>query len=434
MKTRWLALCGLAVLALVFAGCENKEAPTGAAGTAGATNNEAVTVTIGMGENGFLTEEEFDRYITSPVRKKTPWITVQPIIYGEGANLPQLVAAGQTPDMVIHHNIGGMDKYIELGLTYPLTEMIKKHNMNLARFEPEVIAEVKASSRMDELMAIPYTRHFSVLYYNKDIFDKFGVPYPKDGMTWDDAYDLAIKVTRREDNVQYRGLETNVIQRPASQLTLPYVDAQTNKAVINTDQWKKVLEMMVKIHLIPGNEQVIANAKANDLFVKDRTLAMFTTNNILFTAHLDTATNLNWDMASLPTWKEAPGLGFRLDQHMLSITATSKNKDADFLVISTVTSDEVQTDLTRQGRLSILQDPKIKDAFGADLAFLKGKNMKAIFATKPAKAYVPTVYDDFGLLNTAMKDVVAKKKDVNTALREAEDKLNQKIKEQMAAQ
>jgi multiple sugar transport system substrate-binding protein len=139
-------------------------------------------------------------------------------------------------------------------------------------------------------------------------------------------------------------------------------------------------------------------------------------------------------MASLPTWKEAPGLGFRLDQHMLSITATSKNKDADFQVISTVTSDEVQTDLTRQGRLSILQDPKIKDAFGADLAFLKGKNMKAIFATKPAKAYVPTPYDDFGLLNTAMKDVVAKKKDVNTALREAEDKLNQKIKEQMAAQ
>jgi multiple sugar transport system substrate-binding protein len=432
MKTKWLVVCGMAALALVFAGCEN--ASTGSTGASGAVNNEPAAVTIGMGENGFLTGAEFDRYITSPVRKKYPWITVQPTIYGKGANLPQLVAAGQTPDMVIHHNIGGMDKYLELGLAYPLTEMIKKHNMNLARFEPEVIAEVKASSRMDELIGIPYTRHFNALYYNKDIFDKFGVAYPKDGMTWDDAYELAKKVTRKEDNVQYRGLEPNVIQRPASQLSLPYVDAKTNKAVINTDQWKKVLEMMIKIHLIPGNEQILANANAHDLFVRERTLAMVTTNNILFTAHLDTATNLNWDMVSLPTWKEAPGLGFRLDQHMLSITSTSKNKDADFLVVSTVTSDEVQTDLTRQGRLSILQDPKIKEAFGADLQFIKGKNMKAIFAIKPAKAYVPTPYDDFGLLNTAMKDVVAKKKDINTALREAEDKLNQKIKEQMEAQ
>jgi ABC-type glycerol-3-phosphate transport system substrate-binding protein len=34
------------------------------------------------------------------------------------------------------------------------------------------------------LVGIPFTQQFSALYYNKDIFDKFGVSYPKDGMTW----------------------------------------------------------------------------------------------------------------------------------------------------------------------------------------------------------------------------------------------------------
>ncbi|NOU90117.1 extracellular solute-binding protein [Paenibacillus sp. LMG 31460] len=44
-----------------------------------------------------------------------------------------------------------------------------------------------------------------VLYYNKDIFDKFGISYPRNGMTWDEVYDLAKKLNRTEDGISYRG-------------------------------------------------------------------------------------------------------------------------------------------------------------------------------------------------------------------------------------
>ena len=41
------------------------------------------------------------------------------------------------------------------------------------------------------------TKDYSPLaiYYNKDLFDKAGVPYPKDGWTWEDFQDTAVKLT-----------------------------------------------------------------------------------------------------------------------------------------------------------------------------------------------------------------------------------------------
>ena len=393
--------------------------------------HDPVTVTVGI-PNSFLKVEEFNRYITEPVKKKYPWITVQQVTFEKGSSLTELVSAGKTPDIVIHHNLGGMQEYFDMELTYSLSELIQKHKMDLSKFEPEALDAIKAAAQRDDLVGIPYTRHFPALYYNKDIFDKFGVSYPKDGMTWDQVYELAKKVTRKEDNVQFRGLEPNVTERPASQLSLPYVDPKTHKALINTDPWKRVLEFMVKIHQIPGNQQITFHKDANSLFVKDRTLAMLTTNNILFDGNLHLNPDLNWDMVSYPTWPEAPGIGFRNDEHLMMITNTSKNKDAAFMVISTVVSDEVQTDLIKQGRLSILKDKKIRDAFGANLDFIKGKNMQAIYKTIPAKSFTPTKYDVTGMnaINDALKDVVTNGKDVNTALRQAEEKLNQKIEQQ----
>ncbi|MEF3306733.1 ABC transporter substrate-binding protein [Paenibacillus sp. GYB003] len=424
---RGIAWLSVVMLAGFIAGCAKPANPGAGEPGAAVASEKRDPVTISF-SNGFLTDEDFDRYITQPVQKKYPWITIQK---SNGKGLTERVGAGDTPDIVVHHNIGGMQTYLDLNLTYPLTEMIKKHRMDLNRFEPEALDAVKAATQMDELVGLPYTRHFSALYYNKDIFDKFAVPYPKDGITWDEAYELAKKLTRMEGGVQYRGLEPNVTERPASQLSLPYVDPTTKKALVNTESWKKVLGFMAKIRQIPGNDQITYHGGANDVFVKEQRLAMLASNNILFEGNLYKYPDFNWDMVTYPTWPEAPGIALRNDQHMMSIAGTSKHKDEAFLVIATVTSDEVQMSISRQGKLSILKDQSIRDAFGADLDFAKGKNLQAIYKTKPAKSFVPTKYDSIGMgaINDALKDVVSGGKDLNTVLREAEEKINLKIAE-----
>lgn len=55
------------------------------------------------------------------------------------------------------------------------------------------------------------------LFYNKDIFDKFGVAYPKNGMIYEETLDLdlARRVTRSDGGVQYLGFYTGGADRMA---------------------------------------------------------------------------------------------------------------------------------------------------------------------------------------------------------------------------
>ena len=42
----------------------------------------------------------------------------------------------------------------------------------------------------------PLSLQINVLFYNKNIFDGFGVSYPQDAMTWDEFIETAKRVTR----------------------------------------------------------------------------------------------------------------------------------------------------------------------------------------------------------------------------------------------
>jgi multiple sugar transport system substrate-binding protein len=53
----------------------------------------------------------------------------------------------------------------------------------------------------DKLWAVPSGVSVMVLYYNKDLFDRYGVPYPEPGWTWDDFLDAARAIRDPVDNI-----------------------------------------------------------------------------------------------------------------------------------------------------------------------------------------------------------------------------------------
>lgn len=56
----------------------------------------------------------------------------------------------------------------------------------------------------NEIVGLPSRTDYYVLYYNKDIFDEAGVPYPSNDMTWQEFEETAKKVTTGEGaNKQY---------------------------------------------------------------------------------------------------------------------------------------------------------------------------------------------------------------------------------------
>lgn len=423
----------LLIAASLLAGCSGSQsaAPNGKeqekqVGNKKQEEHQPVTISVGV---RYLSDDEVKRYIIDPVKLKYPWITVKAESY-KPENLPNIVAAGEVPDIFITNNVSGLPAFENLKLLASIDDLIKTQGMDLSRFEPEALAAVKMAVGKDYLIGIPYTRNFSALYYNKNIFNKFGVAYPKDGMTWSEYAELAKRVTRNDGGIQYRGLEPNVPKRVGAQLSLPLVDPKTNRAALNTEQWKKVLTQMRDIYKIPGNEKMAFQGDGEKLFYKEQSLAMFADVNLLTKAELNQNPEF-WDIASFPVWPEAPRAGMGIDEHLMLLASTSKHREDAFRVMSAVVSDEVQLDMNKQAKLGVMKDAKFKTAFGENAPFLKGKNVQAIFKTDVAKPYVPTLYDTIatGEIQNQLVLMVETGKDVNSAVRDAEEAVNKKIQE-----
>lgn len=425
MKNRWIT-AGMALVLLSACsgnnGSANKNDPA-----APPTNEPPKPVTLNVFTDASVTidmEQEL-------LQKKFPHITLNVIKNGKDTRIENVVASGQQLDL-INHSMGSIWKLLDLRLLSDLTPFIDKYKFDLNRYIPGVVESMRSYSDKGELLALPYELNSSVLFYNKSIFNKFGVPYPKDGMTWDDVYELARRVTKQDGGVQYKGFQfqhQNLTWK--NQLGLPVVDAQTNKALVNNDGWKRFLETMGRFYSIPGNEPVGGDS---DNFLKTQILAMRVGPNILSGIPEAVKAGLDWDVAAVPVYAGSTSGGSQLIAPFYSIPAGGANKDAAFQVMAFLMSPEVQLVKSKSGKMPIINDQAAIKAFAADMEGIQGKNMGAFFKETIGKPIKATRFDAIAkdeLWGKALKDYYEQKKDLNTVLREAEEAINKKIAEQV---
>jgi multiple sugar transport system substrate-binding protein len=319
---------------------------------------------------------------------------------------------------------GTLFQVMDLNLQTDLRALAKKHNYDLSRIDQGLIKSIQQYSPNGELYALPASKGAVVLLYNKDIFDKFGVPYPKGHMQWDEVYDLTKKLTRAADGVQYKGFNPDGIGTFSTQLQLNYFD-KNNKATFTKDEgWKKAADMWLKFRTLPGNEP---NKGGRDSFTKDKDTAMIVT-QVSFLIRQPVA-GLNYDMVESPTFENnlrTNGLGT-----MFVITSTSKHQDDAFDVIQLYHSDEVQTAIMRDaGLFTELNNADIQKQFGANKPELKSLNMQANFKVDQAIKIVSR-YEGEGTkaITNALNAAAKGQSDVNTALRQAEEALNARMSE-----
>lgn len=383
---------------------------------------EPVTLTLYM-QSAFPIQE----LIVDVVRKKYPHITLQPLLRQTGQLPADLVAAGTFPDL-IYSSTPWYSEYKNLRVLQNLNEWIAKNKYEAGKLDPLAIEALKMWGDQGELYALPIYRNFAVLYYNKDLFDKFGVPYPLDGMTWKQAAETAVKLTRTDGGVAYKGLDASSPYSAISQLTTPLVRAD-GRANLLDERFALALNNLKTIYTIPGNSR---GRNMQDFY--KGTVAMSTFWNVLgnFEDLHKQGVSLNWDMVTMPTYEQAPGKSFQVDSHNLSVSSLSKHKDVAFQVIAYLTSKEVQMEISRNGYMSSLTDPEPQNVFGENLQSLKGKNKAAIFKLPSAPMYKVSAYDSaiIAELDKALVEVLTTGKDVNTALRDANDRADKLLEQE----
>ncbi|TMV48949.1 extracellular solute-binding protein [Paenibacillus mesophilus] len=380
--------------------------------------------------------EQFDSKYGNDLRKKFPNYTIKYIPDAKGTSLPELMAANQRVDILYNVLDAALQPLIEYNLQYDMTDLAKKHQVDLTVFEPTVIDAIRNSSG-GKLYMLPTENQVLVLFYNKGIFDKFGVPYPKDGMTWDEANEVAKKLTRREGDKQYLGIfnAAPAIMFKTNQFSEPYLDPKTGKSTFERESWKKLIQTLF---LDPAKSQGYAERIAelkrmpNRLdFTNTQEIAMFAFQYGFPLAVPKDLEKIDWDLVSLPTFKEQPGIGSQSASVSIGITSIAKNKDAAMEVIKYLTSAEYQMEISKKGVMSARTDEAIKKAFAQDSPN-KGKNWKAVYYNKiaPISSKSPYELKVENLYGAAVMDIVTGKSDLNTALRETAEKADKAVAEE----
>jgi len=188
MSRRSIAfLSVLLVLSLLFTACA-PAAPSSAPAADGEAAADAVTI----------------RFVTNHADVELPFF--QEVVdrfeaENPGINVDFLNIAGdQFEDTIKTQGVGGSlpdvwyartfltSDYASKGWTLDLEPMIERDDLDVEDFWPAQVAQMQYEG---DLYALPYDFSDIGIYYNKDLFDEMGVPYPSDDWTWDDLASTA---------------------------------------------------------------------------------------------------------------------------------------------------------------------------------------------------------------------------------------------------
>jgi len=172
------------VLGSVMAGCSSDKSTA-------STDSKDKKITLKVTVWNYDTTPEF-KALFDAYHKANPNVTIEPVDI-EAAQYDQklttMLAGNDTSDVLTMKNLIGYSNYAYRGQLEDMTSYAK--TLDSSKYFG-VLDYLKSTD--GKIYALPYRNDFWVLYYNKKLFDKAGVPYPTN-LTWDQYRDLAKQLT-----------------------------------------------------------------------------------------------------------------------------------------------------------------------------------------------------------------------------------------------
>ncbi|MGE5675049.1 MAG: ABC transporter substrate-binding protein [Mycobacterium leprae] len=214
-----------------------------------------------------------------------------------------------------------------------------------------------------------------VLFYNKDLFDKAGVPYPTDKWTWKDELDAAQKLTDAKAGVwgSFEPLQFWEFYKVAAQNGGKLMDG--SKVTINSKQNADALQYLIdrvnKYKIQPTDAQ-LGGQQGDDLF-KAGKIAMTHTGIWQFGTFKDAP--FKWDIAVEPGNTQKATHFFA---NAVVVSKDSKHADAAYKWAKFMTSspEAVKVRMDASWELPAVADTKLVDSY---LKQTNPANRKAVF-------------------------------------------------------
>ncbi|MEZ4646041.1 MAG: sugar ABC transporter substrate-binding protein [Chloroflexota bacterium] len=263
-------------------------------------------------------------------------------------------AAGSAPDITLM-NYRRVAAFAANDLLDPIGPYLDESE--LIRSEDFYDVAIEAFLWQGTLMCLPQNISSLVVYYNEDLFDAAGVPYPSDKWTWDEFVNTAVSLTRDIDGdgvIDQYGLGVD----PSLYRLAPFVWQNDAPIVDNEDAPSRLtltrppsleaLQWFVDLRQVHGvvPDRVEESAQDSESRFIAGTTAMFLDSRRGTPTYREIET-FTWDVAPLPYNKTTAGI-LHSDGYCLS--ETTENKDAAWTFIEFANSVEGQTIIAGTGR------------------------------------------------------------------------------------
>jgi multiple sugar transport system substrate-binding protein len=143
-------------------------------------------------------ERDFYTGFMQDYEKRNPNVKIQVSFEGWDdyfVKLPTILAGGSIPDAMHLHGSIAQD-YGLRGATKNLLDYMKADNVSKDLFFEPLLQQMTDYKTGTRLFALPKDSAAYAFYFNKDMFDKAGVAYPKPDWTFQDMREIARKLTR----------------------------------------------------------------------------------------------------------------------------------------------------------------------------------------------------------------------------------------------
>lgn len=158
----------------------------------------------------------------------------------------------EQPDIVV---LGKEDygTYVEQDLLMDLTPLIKRDKYDIDTIFPGMIKFLKETGG-GKLYGLSPTFDGHAVIYNADLFEKYGIPFPRDGMTWEELFELAgrFPVTGDEDSRVYGyaqgpALDFEMLRFMMGNTSgLQLLNSSARELTLDTPAWRDVFRLALE--------------------------------------------------------------------------------------------------------------------------------------------------------------------------------------------
>ncbi|TVX86834.1 ABC transporter substrate-binding protein [Paenibacillus agilis] len=253
----------------------------------------------------------------------------------------------QRPDLVVFENPQDYQRAAREGKLLELDIHIKNSEYKLEQIS-HIVENLKSESDGKIYGLAPFF-DTSVLYYNADLFQQFGIDPPQHKMTWEELIQLAKRFpTEGSDTDRIFGITgfygpVDLFSQIGAAKGLSLFDTKEQQLFLNSEEWKNVYNITIDaiksntINSKPPGESI------EDMFEEGRAAMKIDSASLSGQLELSRKSRkkFEWGFVTIPTSEAYPNSSAQIQPtDITSIHAASQHVDEAWTYIQFVNSDE----------------------------------------------------------------------------------------------